>query len=390
MGRLPATIKVVTVAGTNGKGSCVATLEAMLTSAGHTVGTYTSPHLYRYNERIRLSGEPVSDDVLMNAFQAVEDARQETPLTYFEFGTLAALAIFSVESPGVVILEVGLGGRLDAVNIINADVMVITTIGLDHQAWLGNTREAIATEKAGIMRPGRPLVLGDRDPPQNLLDICMTLGVPVSRIGVDFDAFRHGDTWSFRDGHFEISELPTSVLHGPLLDNAACAMESLSQLDPSAMPSEKALRHAMAGMSIPARLQRYDVDGYEWIVDLAHNEPAAKAVARYLEENPIAGNTRAVLGMLQDKDARAVVTALNDVIDEWILVDLEGDRGRTAAALRDAAFPGNPEAVTLAPDVDTGCQLAEQRSSGGDRILALGSFHVAGPALSRLGTGNPG
>jgi dihydrofolate synthase/folylpolyglutamate synthase len=390
MGRLPATIKVVTVAGTNGKGSCVATLEVMLTSAGHTVGTYTSPHLYRYNERIRLSGLPVSDDVLMSAFQAVEDARQETPLTYFEFGTLAALAIFSEKSPGVVILEVGLGGRLDAVNSVDADVRVITTIGLDHQAWLGNTREAIATEKAGIMRPGRPLILGDRDPPKNLLNIGETLGVPVSRIGVDFDALRHGDTWSFRGSHREILDLPTSVLHGPLLDNAACAMESLSQLDPSAMPAEETLRHALAGVSIPARLQRHEVDGYEWIIDLAHNEPAAQAVARYLEENPIVGNTRAVLGMLREKDAGAVVRALNDVIDEWILVDLEGDRGRTAVALRDVAFPGNTESVTLAPDVDTGCRLAEQRSSGGDRILALGSFHIAGPALSRLGAGNRG
>jgi dihydrofolate synthase/folylpolyglutamate synthase len=388
MGRLAAGTRVITVAGTNGKGSCVAVLESLLIASGRTVATYSSPHLYRYNERIRLCGEPVPDKTLIAAFEAVEEARQTTPLTYFEFGTLAALEIISRDAPDFVVLEVGLGGRLDAVNIIDADVAVITTIGLDHQAWLGDNREAIAVEKAGIVRQGRPVVVGDRQTPQTLLEIAARLEAPLFRLGLEFDLERSGDRWNFRGSRCEIRDMPTGVLHGPLLDNAACALESLCQLDQSLVPSGGDLESALFGVSIPARLQRVIDGDREWIIDLAHNLPAARAVAKYLADNPVPGQTRAVLGLLKEKDARSVVSALDGVVDHWILVDLEGDRGRTAGDLRDAAFPDPKDLVSLAPDVDSGCEIAERLTSKGDRILAMGSFFVAGPALARLGLGN--
>jgi dihydrofolate synthase/folylpolyglutamate synthase len=181
--------------------------------------------------------------------------------------------------------------------------------------------------------------------------------------------------------------MPTGVLHGPLLDNAACALEALSQLDKSLVPSGGDLDSALYGVSIPARLQRVTDGDCEWIIDLAHNEPAARAVAKYLADNPVSGQTRAVLGLLKEKDARSIVSALRGVVDHWILVDLECDRGRTAGDLRDAAFPDPKDLVTLAPDVDSGCAMVERLTSKGDRIVAMGSFFVAGPALARLGLG---
>jgi len=388
MGRLAADTRVITVAGTNGKGSCVAALEALLIASGRKVATYSSPHLYRYNERIRLCGEAVPDKTLIRAFEAVEDARQAIPLTYFEFGTLAALEIFSQDAPDFVVLEVGLGGRLDAVNIIDPDVAVITTIGLDHQAWLGDSRDAIAREKAGIVRPGRPVVIGDRNPPASLLEIAAGLEAPTFRLGLEFDLERNGDRWNFKGSQFELRDMPTGELNGPLLDNAACALESLGQLAPGLIPSGRDLEYALCGVSIPARLQRITDGHREWIIDLAHNEPAARAIAEYLAENPVTGQTRAVLGLLKEKDARAVVSALHGVVDHWILVDLQGDRGRTAEELRAAAFTGTTDSVSLAGNVDVGCQLAESLTASGDRILAMGSFYVAGPALSRLGRGD--
>jgi dihydrofolate synthase/folylpolyglutamate synthase len=388
MGRLATDTRVITVAGTNGKGSCVAVLESLLIASGRTVGTYSSPHLYRYNERIRLCGVAIPDKTLISAFEAVEDARQATPLTYFEFGTLAALEIISRDASDFAILEVGLGGRLDAVNIIDPDVAVITTIGLDHQAWLGDSRDAIAAEKAGIVRQGRPVVIGDRNPPDTLLEITARLAAPVLRLGLDFDLQRNGDRWDFKGSQFEIRDMPTAKLNGPLLDNAACALESLGQLEQGLIPAGGDLERALWGVSIPARLQRITDGDREWIIDLAHNEPAARAIADYLAENPVTGQTRVVLGLLKEKDARAVVSALHGVVDHWILVDLEGDRGRTARDLREAAFPGTGESVSLARNVDAGCRLAERLTARGDRILAMGSFYVAGPALARLGLGD--
>jgi len=384
MSALAAGTKVITVAGTNGKGSCVAILESLLLAAGRTVGAYTSPHLYRYNERIRLGGEAVPDKSLMMAFEAVEDARGTTPLTYFEFGTLAALEIISRNAPEFIVLEVGLGGRLDAVNIIDSDVAVITTIGLDHQAWLGESREAIACEKAGIVRRGRPVVIGDRQPPHQLLEIAARLEAPVFRLGLEFDLERRGDRWSFKGSRKEILDMPVCALNGPLLDNAACAFESLSQLDNALVSSGSRLERALDRVSIPARLQRVLDGDCEWIIDLAHNEPAARAMADYLAANPVVGQTRVVLGLLKDKDAKAIVSALRAVVDQWILVDLKSDRARTAENLRDAAFSNAEDSILLAGEVDEGCRLAESLTAKGDRILVMGSFQVAGPALTRL------
>jgi dihydrofolate synthase/folylpolyglutamate synthase len=388
MSGLATDTTVITVAGTNGKGSCVAVLESLLGAAGRTVAAYSSPHLYRYNERIRLGGEAVPDKSLIAAFEAVEDARRTTPLTYFEFGTLAALEIISRYAPEFAVLEVGLGGRLDAVNIVDSDVAVITTIGLDHQAWLGESRDAIAGEKAGIIRQGRPVVIGDRQPPRQLLQIAAGLEAPMFRLGLDFEVERRGDRWDFKGSQKEIQDMPVCALNGPLLDNAACAFESLSQLDKGLIPSGGRLERALGGVSIPARLQRVIDGDREWMIDLAHNEPAARVMADYLAGHPVVGQTRVVLGLVKDKDAKAIVSALRGVVDHWILVDLEGDRGRTAENLRDVAFSSAKDSILLAGDVAAGCQLAESLTTKGDRILVMGSFLVAGPALARLGLGD--
>ncbi|MGB5622482.1 MAG: Mur ligase family protein, partial [Gammaproteobacteria bacterium] len=224
---------VISVAGTNGKGSTVAVLEGVLGALGVSVASFTSPHLFRYNERIRLDGQPVDDATLMAAFQAVEDVRRDTGLTYFEFGTLAALTIIGHRAPDVAVLEVGMGGRLDAVNLIDADVAVISSIGLDHQAWLGADREAIGREKAGILRAARPLILGDRQPPASILDRAEELAAPVARLGVDFGYELSGDQWCFGGSRRRIAGLPAGRFPGPLLDNASCALEALDRLDPA-------------------------------------------------------------------------------------------------------------------------------------------------------------
>ncbi len=383
MSRLPADARVVSIAGTNGKGSCVAVMESVLLAAGHSVAAYTSPHLFRYNERIRVDGVPVSDEFLMTAFQMVDEARRDTALTYFEYGTLSALEIFARSSPEYVLLEVGLGGRLDAVNIIDSDVAVITTIGLDHQAWLGDDRDSIAGEKAGIMRSGRPVVIGERKPPDRLISEARKRRARPIFLGADFELSRSPDHWDFHGSTMDMAGLPR--LRGPLLDNAACGLEALCQLGPPAMPERDSCVRALASVSVPGRMQQVERGGCDWIVDLAHNQPAAEAVAKALSQNPSDGRTLAILGLLREKDASAIVAAMSGVVDEWILVGVHGSRGRSAEALREAAFPGAEGEVSLADNVVSACGLAEKRSKCGDRVIAMGSFQVVGPAMEFLG-----
>jgi dihydrofolate synthase/folylpolyglutamate synthase len=383
MSRLPPDTRVISIAGTNGKGSCVAVMESVLRASGHSVAAYTSPHLFRYNERIRVDGVPVSDESLMAAFQIVDEARRDTALTYFEYGTLSALEIFARSRPEFVLLEVGLGGRLDAVNIIDSDVAVITTIGLDHQSWLGDDRDAIAGEKAGIMRSGRPVVIGERKPPERLIAEARKRRARPVFLGKDFELSSSRDHWDFHGSVIQMAGLPR--LKGPLLDNAACALEALCQLGSPALLKRDNCVRALGSVSVPARMQHVERGGCDWIVDLAHNQPAAEAVAKALSQNPVDGRTLAILGLLREKDAPAIVAAMSGVVDEWILVDVHGSRGRSAAALRDAAFQGAEGAVILADDVISACGLAEKRTNRGDRVIAMGSFHVAGPALEFLG-----
>jgi dihydrofolate synthase / folylpolyglutamate synthase len=373
--------RVVTVGGTNGKGSCVATLEALALAAGLATGAYTSPHLLRYNERIRVNGRDASDAELVAAFEAVEAARGATSLSYFEFGTLAAFEIFRRCGIDLAILEVGLGGRLDAVNALDAEAAIVTSVGLDHLEWLGPDRDSIGREKGGIFRPGRPAVIGDRDPPTSLLQAA---GNGALRIGRDFDWSEDGAGWRWQSAALEFPGLPRGPLRAPaLLDNAACAIAAFDTLLPLRDKPELPAQ-ALARMRLVGRLQRVP-GAVEWWLDVAHNADGAAVLAGALAAIPTDGNTFAVLGMLADKDAAAVATALDPCIDGWFVATLPPPRGLDAAELAQRIAPRAHAAVTTAPSVRQACEAARAAARPGDRVVVCGSFHAVGPALEWLG-----
>ncbi len=377
---------VVTVAGTNGKGSTVAFVEAIARAQGLRVGAYTSPHLLRYNERVRIDGHDVDDDALIEGFEAVEAARSETPLTYFEYGTLCALWLFARAGLDLVVLEVGLGGRLDAVNIVDADAAILTTVGLDHQDWLGGDIEAIGFEKAGIARPFKPLVLGDDDPPASVLRHAYAIGAPAWRIANDFFAEPvDGGHWRWREVGYEIVlPLPMQAQGAPVqLRNAACAIAALRALD---LPLEDAaLARGVANAAVAGRLQRFERDGVEIIVDVGHNPQAAAALADWLRTQP-KRRTLAVYAALADKDAAGVVAALAHEVDGWLLAGslAAGPRGSDAAALAQRLAGTAAAAGAHHADVAGALAAALGQAAPDGRVLAFGSFHAASEALHYL------
>ncbi|VXB87642.1 bifunctional folylpolyglutamate synthase and dihydrofolate synthase [Luteimonas sp. 9C] len=380
----PAT-QVITIAGTNGKGSTVAFVEAIARSAGWRVGAYTSPHLLAYNERVRIDGHDVEDAALVEAFEAVEAARGDTPLTYFETGTLAALWLFARADLDLAVLEVGLGGRLDAVNIVDPDVAVITTVGLDHQDWLGDDVETIGREKAGIARAWKPLVLGDTDPPASVLQHAYRIGAVAIRGGSDFlYAPTDPGTWIWREVGFEVA-LPMPALSAPVqLRNAAVAIAAIRALDRDT--GDAALAAGIAGATVAGRLQRFERGGVEIVVDVAHNPQAAQALAEWLVASPAAGRTVAVYAALADKDAAGVAGALAPSIAHWHLAGstAAGARGQDAATLR-ARLPATlAGGIAEHADVDAALAAARADAASGDRILVFGTFHAAAAALQAL------
>jgi len=375
--------RTITVGGTNGKGSTVAFIEAIARATGWKVGAYTSPHLLRYNERVRIDGEEASDDALVAAFAAVEAARGETTLTYFEYGTLAALRLFADAGLDLAVLEVGLGGRLDAVNLVDADVAVITTVDIDHAEWLGEDREAIGAEKAGIIRGWKPAVLGEIDPPSSVLRRAYLVGANAIRAGSDYfcepiDAQR----WRWRDVSLRM-ELPVPALAGPVqLANAGAAVAALRALDRPV--SRSAYAAGIAAARLPGRLQRFQRDGVEVLVDVGHNPQAALALARALEAAPVTGRTLAVYAALQDKDAAGVVQALAGVVSGWTLAGLQGPRGQDASALAARLSGSVAEDAAQAETVDQALHAVVAAARPGDRVLVFGSFHTAAQALQWL------
>jgi dihydrofolate synthase / folylpolyglutamate synthase len=381
---------VITVGGTNGKGSTVAFIEAIARAAGLRVGAYTSPHLLRYNERVRIDGADADDAALVAAFEAVEAARGGMPgggvaLTYFEYGTLAALWLFAHSDLDLVVLEVGLGGRLDAVNIVDADVAVITTVDLDHQDWLGDDIETIGAEKAGIARAWKPLVLGDDDPPSTVLGHAYAIGASAIRIGCDFffeaiDAER----WRWREIGCEL-DLPMPRLAAPVqLRNAAVAIAALRAL-PIELP-ERAIAAGVRDARVAARLQRFERDGVEILVDVGHNPQAARALAAWLEATPVPGPTFAVFAALVDKDVVGVVEALAGRIDRWWLAGLAdaGPRGLEVDAFAERVSGTAAAAGQRCATVVEALAAARAEMASGGRLLVFGSFHTAAAALAAL------
>lgn len=378
----------ITIGGTNGKGSTVAFLEAMLAADGKRVGAFTSPHLLRYNERVRVAGQDVDDTALIDAFQRIEYARAEIALTYFEFGTLAALWIFAHSALDVALLEVGLGGRLDAVNIIDADTAIVTTVDLDHQDWLGNDRETIGREKAGIFRAGRPAIVGELDPPLSLIARARDIGAELRLCGRDFQ-FERADAAHWRWCTDEVALLlPLPRLAAPCqLANASAAIAALYALRGTVGWNPQAIAQGAASAHIGARLQIFSAttETPELIVDVAHNPQAARVLGEWLRSRPICGRTLAVFGALADKDVRGVVDALAGQFDAWFLAGLDRDspRGLDAASLGTLVA-----AATVRSELSTHADMADALAAAcdyaqvGDRILAFGSFFVAAAALS--------
>jgi dihydrofolate synthase / folylpolyglutamate synthase len=383
--------QVVTVAGTNGKGSTVAFVEAIARAAGWRVGAYTSPHLLAYNERVRIDGREASDAELVGAFEAVEAARGSSTLTYFEYGTLAALWLFTRSPLDLAVLEVGLGGRLDATNLVDPDVAVITTVDLDHQAFLGDGREAIGREKAGIARAGKPLVLGEDDPPASVLRHAYAIGAPAIRANCDFffeplPPGERGDArdWRWREPGYTV-ELPRPSLRAPVQRrNAATAIAALRALG-RRLP-KAAIAKGVATAHVPGRLQKVERDGVELVLDVGHNPQAARELAAWVAARPAAGSTVAVYAALRDKDARAVVSALAGSIRVWHLAGLDaGGRGQDAAALAARLRDTAARNARQHPDVATALHAAITQACPGDRILVFGSFHTVAEAGAALG-----
>ncbi len=383
-------IPVITVGGTNGKGSCVAMLDSILHSAGYAVGAFTSPHLSRYNERIRIDGREIGDAQLMEAFERIDAARGEVSLTFFEFNALAALLAFRESQIDVSVLEVGLGGRLDAVNVIDADVALLTSIGLDHCEYLGHTLEAIGYEKAGIFRPGRPAVLGSTDMPGSVRQHARQIGALLREPGVDysFEYDRARGRWSWHSAGTRHAQLPRPRLLGAhQFDNAAAVLAVLQELHDRLPVKRDAIVAGLDEVALPGRFQHVWPHRAhpEMVFDVAHNPDAAQRLAETLAGFPWAGRgegrTIAVVGILRDKDAPAIVGKLRGIVDRWIAVDLPGPRGVSGAELREACGAADDQAWSTAPDVAAGCEVAREIAGEGDRIVVFGSFHTVGPAL---------
>ena len=370
--QLPAT--VVTVGGTNGKGTTCALLEAIYRAAGYRVGVYSSPHLLRYNERVRIQGQDASDAELCQAFAAVEAARGEVSLTFFEFGTLAALWLFRAAAPDLVLLEVGLGGRLDATNLVESDLAVVTSIALDHCDWLGDTREAIASQKAGIYRPGEPANSGEPNPPVTLAQTAQAIGAKLLQVGADFRRHEAEAVWHFQGARQQWRELPYPELP---LDNAVTALAVVEQLS---LPIDSAaIRTGLAGARLAGRMQLLRTQP-QVTLDVAHNPHSAHYLARQLAARGKVGRRLAVAGMLKDKDIRQTLGELVELVDLWFLADLHGARAALAQELS-AVLPSESARHCYASVADA-YREALATAQEQDEIIVLGSFHTVAEAMA--------
>jgi dihydrofolate synthase/folylpolyglutamate synthase len=382
----PLSAKVITVAGTNGKGSCVAFLDAILRAAGYRVGCYTSPHLLRYNERIRIDGEEVPDEAICQAFDRIDQARQEIGLTYFEFGTLAALDLFAERSLDVIVLEVGLGGRLDAVNIIDADVAVITTIDRDHTHWLGETLEEIGREKAGIMRSGRPVVFGSPHIPHSVIQHAQDLGARLLRLGEHYRFHTLEQGWNWHSDERRRNALPLPYLRGGYqLYNAAAALMALECLRTVLPLDQRAVRVGLQDAQLAGRLQVLGRDPLV-VLDVAHNEQAVKNLADNLKDMFSPGRTLALFSMLGDKDLAAVIAVMAPLVDDWYITVLEDERAASRAQLLEAFGRAGigPEQIRVAANLTAAIDLIQANAQAEDRIVVFGSFLTVAKALERF------
>lgn len=385
LGLLRPPFRVITVGGTNGKGSVVAYTGALAQMAElGPIGCYTSPHLLDYTERIQVNGRRVSAGVLTEVFEVVESARGEIPLTYFEFGTVAALEVFRRSAVSIAVLEVGLGGRLDAVNALDAESAAVVSVGLDHQKWLGNDRNSIGREKAGIFRRGQPAIVGDRNAPKGLLAEIDRIGSKPLFIGEDFDVVQQDDqSWIYWLGNRTYGPFNPLKLNGAKqLDNAAVALTLSSTVIDLDRQSNVSISEALSSVRLPGRIEQRDLGGLCWVFDVAHNAQAAQQLADWLGQQPHRP-TAGVAGILQDKDARAVLQPLTPFVERWYFGGLSGPRGRTAPELLiDAGLPAR--GVKLCDNIRVATLAARSEVRAGGRVVVIGSFHTVAEAHMSL------
>ena len=381
---------VFLVGGTNGKGSSVAMLEALLLEAGLSTACYTSPHVRRYNERMRVNAVAAADVDIIRALRRVDDVRGDVPLTFFEFGTLAALVHFDSVKVDAWVLEVGLGGRLDAVNAVEPDVSLITNVSLDHCTWLGPDVESIAREKAGIMRAGKPVVLGDGDTTPVLRDCARALGSELIVAGEAFSFTDHGDAdggWSFSGREMMLEALDRPPMRGDIqVSNAAAVLAVIEAAGLGARFNSRSINAALAKIDIAGRFQVIERECV-WIFDVAHNPAAAQEQARRLRDMPRNGKTICVLGLLRDKDLSGIIAPITEFVDQWIAVPVAGPRGMKAAAVATRIADLLAQPCLIATDIGAALREAQARSVAGDTILVTGSFQVVGPALAWFDSG---
>lgn len=378
--------RIITVAGTNGKGSTVAYINAMLCELDFTAGVYTSPHFIHFSERIEIKGIRVADDALCRAFNAIENARDDVPLTYFEFTTLAAICCFKDAGIDVAILEVGLGGRLDATNAWDSEVACISSIGIDHIDWLGDDRESIGAEKAGVARAGCTLICGDTDPPSSIAEVATATGAALLQRGRDFDVEPLSDgLWRYTDLSTDTEmELPAPAIVGQwACDNAAVSIAAVSCFTGNT-PSLSVVKKALRSVTIAGRMQILQAGSTQVILDVAHNQAAAAMLNRYLQTASVNGKTRAVFGCMQDKDATAVISALAESIDEWLVAEIDYPRAMASSEIEQELDRRNIKSSKIFTSVIHALNAAVAQSESEDRIVVFGSFHVVGPALELL------
>jgi len=376
LGLLNPTCKIVIVGGTNGKGSTVAGLEAIYLASGYRVGAFTSPYLYRFNEVVCIQGSACEDEDFIHAFQRIEEARGQITLTQFEFNTLAALDIFQKKQIDVGILEVGLGGRLDAVNIINADVAIVTSIAIDHADRLGDTREKIGFEKAGIFRSGKPAICGDFDPPVSLLTHAKDHSVPLFCQNEQFGFEKQDSSWVWWSEKQRLENLPLSRL---AMQNMSSVLMAIELMQPILPVDRNAIDAGLKKVDLPGRIQVTPGD-VTHIADVSHNPAAALFLADYLKQHSTLGKTRAVFSMLADKDIIATLHVMRDSIDEWYIAPLSCDRGSSLAVLEYCFRTVKIDQIHSYPTIKEAYHSAMSASKTGDRIVVFGSFHTVAEA----------
>lgn len=382
----PPPYRVIAIGGTNGKGSCVALLESIYLAAGYSVGAFTSPHLWRFNERLRRDGAQASDAELSELFRIIDEGRGPVSLSYFEWSAVAAILFFARERVDVALLEVGMGGRLDAVNAIDADAALIVSIDLDHREWLGEDRDSIGREKAGIVRADRPVIVGDANPPPSVVSAIEDSGAIGVLRGSDFDFVADGGRFELVRRGMPAVKLPAPGFGGAIqVANAAACAATATALEAVLPVKHEAIADGLRAARAPGRWQRLEIGCVEWIFDVAHNPAAATCLRRELDALPQPRRTVAVFAAMRDKELACLLEPFAAEVEQWHVAPVDSERSATPEALRDLLLSIGAARVEIHGDIATATLAARARVNAGDRVLVFGSFYTVGPATAALG-----